>query len=209
VGNTVQVAIAAANIGEVLVDQGRYDEVEEPLQEARRAYLAAGFSDGIGFVDLLIGRMYGIDGRLTESVEALERSIKEREGLGVGGAILEAEIYLADARCRAGSPEAGLKILTDAEASAPPDYVDYYKPLLFRIRGSILASAGRTDESVESLEAGIALSDERADAFAHALLVLTLAGVDPSLVSESASDEAQGTLQLLGVRSAPGISLSV
>ncbi len=209
VGNMIDAAVAAANIGEVLVNQGRYSEAEEPLRAARRTYRASAHREGVGFVDILIGRMYGIEGRLDESERALKSSITALEGLGLGGSILEAEIYLADAECRAGSPETGLKILSDATSVAPPEHAEYYELLFSRIRGSILASAGRTGEAVVALKEAIATASERGDSFERSLSVLTLDRVAPDQADDASTQEARRTLRTLGVRSVPGISLDM
>ena len=206
-GNTVEAAGAAANVGEVLVNQGRYEEAEEPLRAARRAYDASGFTEGVGFVDLLIGRMYSIDGRIAESMASLEQAIDELTALDLRMWIFEAEIHLADAKCRAGSPSSGLDVLESAVAAAPADHVDYYRPLLLRVRGSILDSAGRTDEAVVSLSEGLIVSKERGDDFEYGLNVLTLARVERARVDDVTVAEARETLTSLGVVSAPGISL--
>jgi tetratricopeptide (TPR) repeat protein len=207
VGNMVDAAAARANIGEVLVNQGRHEEANEQLRSARRTYLSSGFSEGVGFVDLLIGRMYGIMGRLEESERALRGSIEELEVFGLGGSILEAEIHLADAVCRAGSPQVGLQLLDEAEGAAPPEHADYYRPLLSRIRGSILDSAGKTEEAISCLEEAIALASERGDVFEHGLLVLTLFRVAKDRVEDTTLEDAREALRNLGVRSAPGILL--
>jgi tetratricopeptide (TPR) repeat protein len=208
VGNMIDAAGAAANIGEVLVNQGRYDEAEGYLRSARRTYQASGFAGGISFVDLLIGRMYGIKGDLDKSENALLGSIEESRLFGLNGLILEAEIHLADAKCRSGSPEVALQVLDDAQASAPTEHAEFYELLLSRIRASILDAAGRTDEAIEYLERAITLSSERGDTFEHGLLVLTLSRVANDRVSADARDQATEALRDLGVRSTPGISLS-
>jgi class 3 adenylate cyclase/tetratricopeptide (TPR) repeat protein len=208
VGNMVDAAGAAANIGEVLVNQGRYDEAEGFLKSAKRAYQASGFTEGVGFVDLLVGRMYGIKGDLKESEASLRGSIKELEAFGLGGSILEAEIHLADAKCRAGAPDVGLELLDEAERSAPPEHADFYMPLLSRIRGSILFSAGRVDDAIACLEEAIPLAAERGDTFEHGLLVLTLSRIANDRIGDTDLEEAKEALRNLGVRSTPGISLS-
>jgi class 3 adenylate cyclase/tetratricopeptide (TPR) repeat protein len=207
VGNMVDAAGAAANIGEVLVNQGRFAEAEEPLRAARRIYLGSAHGEGVGFTDVLIGRMHGIEGRLKESEHDLRRSIAALEELGLGGSTLEAEIYLADAACRAGSPERGLRILSDAGAVAPPEYVNHYQPLLARIRGSILASSGQTAEAIAELKIAIASASERGDAYELSVAVLNLDRVSPDQTDDASRQEARKTLRTLGVRSVPGISL--
>jgi tetratricopeptide (TPR) repeat protein len=206
-GNMVLAAFAAANIGEVLLNQGRSRDAEDPLREARRSWLASGFSEGVVFADLLLGRMYGIQGSLDESEEALDAAITEASSLGLDGWRFEAAIYLADALCRAGSPAAGLNVLDEAELAAPQDYVDYYTPLLSRIRGTVLDAAGRKSEATAVLDEGIRVAGEREDSFALGLLVLTLETVAHDQTDEIAVQNATETLRALGVRSVSGAAL--
>ncbi len=203
----VDAATAAENIGEVLVNQGRYEDAEKPLREARRIFRASGYSEGVAFADLLLGRMYGIRGSLSDSESSLKDSILAWEALGLGGAGLEAAIYLADAQCRSGSPETGLATLVAAESKAPADYLDHFQPLMSRIRGSILSAAGLDEEAVTALDYGIALADERGDMYEFGLLVLTLEKVSRDRLDESLRLRALEALRSLGVRSAPGISV--
>jgi class 3 adenylate cyclase/tetratricopeptide (TPR) repeat protein len=207
VGNMIDAAGAAANIGEVLVNQGRHEEAKDKLRSARRTYQASGFAEGVGFVDLLVGRMYGVMGDLEESEKALRESIEEMGVFGLDGSVLEAGIHLADATCRAGSPEAGLQMLDEAAAATTAEHAEFYALLMSRIRGSILDSAGRTEEAIACLEAAIALASERGDRYEHGLLVLTLSRIANERIEEIARQEAREELRKLGVRSAPGISL--
>jgi tetratricopeptide (TPR) repeat protein len=209
VGNLVDSAVAAANIGEVLVNQGRYDEAREPLEEARRIYSASGFSEGVAFTDLLLGRMHGVNNDFVGSEHALEESITLASELGLDGWKLEASIHLADAKCRAGSAEAGLAIITKAEEAASADFRDYYAPLLARIRGSILSSAGYQERAIEVLEEALPIATERGDAYEAALLSLTLDHVAPDRATDSSRSDAIEALSALGVKSVPGLSLSV
>ncbi|MCL1587698.1 MAG: tetratricopeptide repeat protein [Actinomycetia bacterium] len=207
VGNMVDAASTGANIAEVLLNQGRYDEAEGPLLEARRVYLASGFFEGVAFTELLLGRMYGIQGDHETAEATLKTSIQHLEDLGVAGWSFEASLHLADATCRSGYPDDALAILAAAEAEAPPEYVEYYGPLLARIRGSILDSAGQPQESAGTLEAGIQLAEERNDAYEHGLLILTLARVAHDRTLAEERQAARDALRTLGVRSVPGVSL--
>jgi class 3 adenylate cyclase/tetratricopeptide (TPR) repeat protein len=209
VGNMVDAASTGANIAEVLLNQGRYDEAESPLLEARRVYLASGFFEGVAFTELLLGRMYGIQGDHDAAQATLRTSIQHLEDLGVAGWSFEASIHLADATCRSGFPGDGLTILAAAEAGAPPEYVEYYGPLFARIRGSILDSAGQAEESVGTLEAGIRLAEERDDAYEHGLLILTLARIAHDRTLTEERQAAREALRTLGVRSVPGVSLRI
>ena len=207
-GNAVEAAHAAANIGEVLVNQGRFDEAEEPLVAARRTYVASGFDEGIAFVDVLLGRMYGLRGDLGRSKELLESAIEASKRLGLDGYGLEASIHLADATCRAGSPPEGLRILDDAMRRSPSEYLDFYSPLFARIHGSILDAAGDTESAINALEAGLAAATGRGDAYESALLTLTIDRVGGGRLDVDQRVEARETLRTLGVRSVPGLLVS-
>ncbi len=209
VGNMLDAASTGANIAEVLLNQGRYDEAESPLLEARRVFLASGFFEGVAFTELLLGRMYGIQGDHDAAQATLRTSIQHLEDLGVAGWSFEASIHLADVTCRSGFPGDGLTILAAAEVGAPPEYVEYYGPLLARIRGSILDSAGQAEESVGTLEAGIRLAEERDDAYEHGLLILTLARIAHNRTLTEERQAAREALRTLGVRSVPGVSLRI
>ncbi len=204
-GNAVEAAHAAANIGEVLVNQGRYDEAEEPLVSARRTYAATQFDEGIAFVEVLLGRMYGLRGDLDRSEDHLQSAIEASARLGLDGYSLEASIHLADALCRSGSPSRGLSVLAEAAGSAPAEYLDFYSPLFARINGSILEAAGQHQDAVAALEAGRSVALERGDSYETTLLTLTLDRIDPDTVSDADRSQARETLRTLGVRSVPGL----
>ncbi len=206
-GNAVDAAHTAANIGEVLVNQGRYAEAEEPLTTARRTYAASGFGEGLAFVDVLFGRMYALEGDLHRSERSLKAAIDEFRELGLDAYVLEASLHLGDATCRAGSPIDGLAIIDAARAEAPAEYTDYYAPLLARIRGSVLSATGDVGRSIELFEEGRATAAERGDVYEEALLILTLDRIDPGRVTEADRARAREMLRTLGVRSIPGIDL--
>ncbi len=203
VGNVVEVARADSNIGEVLVNQGRFDEAEEPLFSARRVHAASGFDEGIAFVDILIGRMFGLRGELDQSSQYLESAIAASRGLRLDADILEASIHLADAACRSGDPAAGLRILDRATGEAPDEHLDFFAPLLARVRGSILDADGQHDEAMSVLKGGLAEASDRGDTYEAALLVATLDRIDSSAVLDGQRSEAQETFRTLGVRNVP------
>ena len=174
---------------------------------ARRRYAASGFGEGLAFVDVLIGRMHGLRGDLEAAERSLRSAIDESRELDLEASALEASIHLADATCRSGSPDRGLAILDEAEAEAPAAYTDYYAPLLARIRGSILDSAGRHEDSVETLEAGRATAAERGEVYEEALITLTIGRIEAAAVDDDQRARAREMLRTLGVRSISGIDL--
>ena len=209
VGNIVEVARADANIGEVLVNQAKFAEAEEPLFDARRIYSASGFDEGIAFVDVLIGRMYGLRGDLERSARYLESAIDASRGLQLDAHILEASIHLADAACRSGDPHEGLAILERAADEAPAEYLEFFLPLFARVNGSVLDAAGDTDRALEVLDQGLTEATERGDVYEAALLVEAIERIDDRRIDEASRVAARETLRTLGVRSASGDSVVV
>ncbi len=209
VGNMVEAARADANIGEVLVNQGRFDEAEEPLFSARRINAASGFDEGIAFVDVLIGRMYGLRGDLERSSEYLNSAIEASRKLRLDAYIFEASIHLGDAACRSGDPAEGLAVLRAAAEETPAEYVDFFGPLYARILGSVLDADGQSDLALETLEAGLAQATDRDDAYEAALLIATIDRIAPSRLADEQRVAARETLRTLGVRSVPGSAFEI
>ncbi len=206
-GNAVEAAHAAANLGEVFVNQGRHNDAEEPLLFARRTYLASHFDEGLAFVSVLLGRMEGQRGNLDVSEAYLSSARDTARRLGLEGYVLEASVYMADAERRAGSPDRGLEILDRAASDAPPDYMEHYSPFFHRVKGSILHAAGQLPESLHALEAGLEFADERDDRYEAALLAVTIDRISLADVDAPRLERARETLRTLGVRSDLGIEV--
>ena len=98
-------------------------------------------------------------------------------------------------------------MLDEAERGASQDYVDYYAPLLSRIRGTVLDAAGRRSQATDVLDEGIRVATGREDTFELGLLVLTLARVTNDQTDAIALQNATETLRSLGVRSVSGVAL--
>ena len=200
-GNTIDAAHAAANIGEVLVNQGLCARAEGPLREARRTYRASSFAEGVVFVDILLGRMQRLNGDSAASEESLRAAIGMAEELGLEGWVFEALVYLADVRGRSGDVSGAKTLLEDAAERTPPEYVDHYAPLFARIYGSTLFAAGNVEAAVATVKEGLAVSEQRADTYEYAMLVRTLSRIAPAEVDAATQVESERALTALGVRS--------
>ena len=199
-GNTAESAVAMSNIGELLVNQGRYDEAAPVLEEARRTFVASGFADLLAFTDLQLGRLYRRLGELAQSRSHLESALRVATDLGIDGWILEATIYLAHTECQAGEPGRALDMIDKARRMAPSDYVDLYAVTMSRITGSILEADGDVDGAVRLLEEGLAAAKERSDSYEESLISLQIDRLAPGRLSGSAVEDATETLRTLGVR---------
>jgi class 3 adenylate cyclase/tetratricopeptide (TPR) repeat protein len=199
-GNTAESAVAMSNIGELLVNQGRYDEAAPVLEDARRTFVASGFADLLAFTDLQLGRLYRRLGDLSRSRTHLESALGVARDLGIDGWILEARMYLAHTECQAGQTRLALTMLGEARAAAPPDYVDLYAVTLARITGSILEADGDTHEAIQVLERGLSTAKERSDSYEAALITLQIEHLAPGRIPDDVVQEANETLRTLGVR---------
>ncbi|MDJ0791716.1 MAG: adenylate/guanylate cyclase domain-containing protein [Acidimicrobiia bacterium] len=208
-GNNVNAAETAANIGEVLVNQGRFDEAEEPLVTARRTYVASDFSEGVAFVDVLLGRMHGQRGDQELAERYLRSAIDLSRGLGLDEYVYEASIRLADAVCRSGDPESALAILDEARSTAPADFQEFFAPLHLRISASVLDASGRRRESIEAFDAAHKAALDLGETFEAALAILALSNAEPAMVDDQTVAEATATLRTLGVRRVPSLGLVI
>ena len=117
-GNAVLAAIAAMNLGEILVNQGRLDEAEPTLAEASRI-LRASAHDGSMFAEMQVGRVAMERGRYDVAEAHLGRSHDEALSAGRRDSALEAAVHLADCRLRSGRAEDALNTLLTARREAP------------------------------------------------------------------------------------------
>jgi class 3 adenylate cyclase/tetratricopeptide (TPR) repeat protein len=153
-GDRATAAVAAGNLGEVLVSQGRLDEAEMVLTDARRALRAAGYTPHALFAELQLAKIALDRGRPDDAVPALQAIVAEASTVGHPIMVLEAVVQYAHALVVAGDPAAGLAALDDGVASAG-EVVELLSVPVGRARGEALAALGRLDEADESLDAAL------------------------------------------------------
>jgi len=202
-GNNLHAATSAANIGEILVNQGHLPHAREALLSSKRTNTASGFEEGIVFADMLIGRIDALEGDLEQAHALLSSAAEKAEQLGIAGWQYEASIYIADVLCRAGSPDKAIAFLDDARHGIPDAYAAHYAPLLARVQASILQSGGRAEEAVLVLRDGANAAEKAGDPFEFALLTLTLAALSADEVDTEAHARVNDILKNLGVSRPP------
>ena len=154
-GDRAAAAVAAGNLGEVLVTQRKLDEADQVLTEARRALRAAGYTPHALFAELQRTRIDLERGRRAEALAALEAIVTEAGAVGYPVLTLEAAVHLAHAHAVAGDPEQGLAALEEA-ALATGDEVALASVALERTRAECLLALGRADDAEARLEAALA-----------------------------------------------------
>ncbi len=72
-GNEVDAASGTINIGEILADQGRYEEAREQILGALHVLRAASYRYAIAYSAMLLGRLASRTGSFEEAHRALRR----------------------------------------------------------------------------------------------------------------------------------------
>jgi tetratricopeptide (TPR) repeat protein len=143
-------AFGDCNVGEVLSDQGRWEEAEQVLREALRIWRGSRYEWGAAFATALLGRTVVRAGRHSEGIGLLEEGLAGLRRLGAMSDTALVEAYVAEALAFAGEPERALaaadRLLVAASRTAP---------LLHRVRGFALAQRGAREPAEEALMASL------------------------------------------------------
>jgi tetratricopeptide (TPR) repeat protein len=150
IGNHVQAAISAMNIGEIHVNRGDADAAEPLLREALRVFRASGYQDGAALCETYLGRMSLARRDLAEARRALEHARDHFAELGIAGGVLEATVYLAECHVLGGDAGAALRLLADAATDA-----GVLMAAIARVRALALLHAGRVRDAAIEIDAGL------------------------------------------------------
>ena len=154
-GNPANVAYTDCNMGEILSDQGRFDEAKKHLERARRVWSATGDAQGRTIVTLYLGRVAVRTGRYAEGLRVLADAEDELRGLKLDVFAELAAAFLAEAEALGGDPARALTMAELALRSA-----NRFVPLLHRARGFACGRLGRVGEARRELEASIVAARE-------------------------------------------------
>jgi tetratricopeptide (TPR) repeat protein len=201
IGSMQHAASAAANIGEVLVSQRRFDKAEATLTGAIRDLRAYKLIEQLGFAEIQMGRLEMERGNLEEAVILLGRIAGDAAAGGRNDDALEAAIYLADALVRSGQPERALEILDEAEARAGDEAL-FYEASLIRVRTEALAALGDAEGALALAEKGLTVARDHGLLYEEALLLRTKSEASQLAGNEDgtkAVEEAERLLHRLGV----------
>ena len=109
-GNLVFAAVTAANIAEVLLDQGRLEGVATLLAESSRVINAAGMAAGVAFVMYLDSRLALMEGRLEEAIDRFDAAIAEAQSSQSGHELLYSCTGKAEALAAAGRLDEAMEL---------------------------------------------------------------------------------------------------
>ena len=197
-GNEAEAATCGANIGEVLVSQGRLEEAEEILVPSVRVLRAYGLVDAAIFAEIQLARLRlfrGDDGAI-ETMVALQA---EAARTGQVQSAIEAAILVAHGLVIAGHPAEALDTLAETERGSGGE-AELYGSMIARTRARALAALDRTEEARDAVAAGLTQAREQGLAFEVAQLRLVEAGlIEDAPTAQLVRTEAEGLLRELGV----------
>ena len=195
VGDVTSAQLGGANLGEVLVNQGRLDEAEPLLVEARRNLRASGHAWGAAWADLHLGRLLVQRGDLEQAERILAGCVAENRAMGSGESVYEASIHLGHCLVAAGRPAQALDAIDAARVGEP----SLFDASAARVRALAHLALDEPEAAAVEVRAGVAFARERGLTFDLAGLLQVAATLGVTDVGDA--DEAQQLLDQLGVAS--------
>jgi tetratricopeptide (TPR) repeat protein len=180
-GLLVGVATSDVNVGEILSDQGQFDEAETHLNRARRV-LTATRDHYAAYVEMLLGRLLVRKGRYQDGLQLLERAAADLQHFGLDMYTGLSQALIAEAEAFGGDPFRAMEV-----ASRELQANDQARPLATRAAGIALARLGEEAAAMRELRHSLNTARERAAAYDIAATIDTidaLGNADPHLLAE-------------------------
>jgi class 3 adenylate cyclase/tetratricopeptide (TPR) repeat protein len=151
-GNAANAAFGDCNVGEVMSDQGHWEEGESLLRRARQVWRGTGYEWGVAYAGAMLGRLAAREGRHGQAFARLLESAGRFRALGVLGDVELAEALLAEAAALAREPRSAAAAA--ARLLEAPD-TGFLRPLLMRVLGAARAQLGAREGADEALHASL------------------------------------------------------
>jgi class 3 adenylate cyclase/tetratricopeptide (TPR) repeat protein len=210
-GNDVDGASGTCNIGEVLADQGRYEEAEATVNDALRVWRAARYRHGIGFAHLLLGRVAARTGRFDEAASHFATARHEFAGAQLGGEVRMVDGSVVESLVLQGHADDALalasQLLGGDDAATADTETGTLGPPLERLRGYALMQLGRNDAAHAAMLAALEAAHRQQSDYEIALALVALARLARATGDLAAADrlhdDASGPLERLHVVTVP------
>jgi tetratricopeptide (TPR) repeat protein len=155
-GRPADGAFTDYNVGEILADQGHFDEADGYLQRARRIWSATGERQGVAEVEMLLGRLAMRRGRYQDALPVLEAARADLRRFAMDASADLALALIAEAEAFLGDPQRALQIARQELEAGQRN-----RPLIERVAGIALARLGETDAAKSKLMDALASARER------------------------------------------------
>ncbi len=152
-GNEVDAASGTINIGEILADQGRYEEAREQILGALHVLRAADYRYSIAYSAMLLGRLESRTGSFEEAHRHFDEA---RDGFTASGLHFDAaEVDSMVAECLAleGRSQEALELASPLVATMVEQGSPRGVALVERVRGYALVQQGHLDAARVAFEA--------------------------------------------------------
>jgi class 3 adenylate cyclase/tetratricopeptide (TPR) repeat protein len=177
-GNDVDAASGTCNIGEVLSDQGHYDQARHNLDDALRVYRASRFRYGVGYASMLLGRLSARTGCFDDADEYFAVAHAEFKAAELVDDVRQADVAVAEAALLRGDHATARSLAERAIDDAARDHaVPLILPLAQRIRGQVFFASGSLAEARDAFEASLSAARTRGAQYDEALGLIALAGL--------------------------------
>lgn len=204
-GNVVDAAYPEVNLGEVLLNQRRYEEAEDRLTHAVRVLRVTGENSMASFAEMLLARVYLEREEFGRAAAVLEGVIEEASEIGFATVTTEASLHAADLARRQGEPDGALRRLSVAMGNAG-EVASAFALTEQRFRAESLGDLGRSSEALEVVAAALEEAEERNQLYDVAMLLELRARLLGDVDDRSAVDSAERARSLqdrLGIRARP------
>jgi tetratricopeptide (TPR) repeat protein len=206
-GDEGEVAIGAANIAEIYLEQGRLSDADDVLTEAARTTRAGGYRPPLAYILGLLGRAAAGSGRFDEARAHFDEARSIFEEVGVRAYVFLIQVRTAELYVQMGDPDRALQEAEEAFATAAElDGTPAQLPLLHRIRAYAQMQLGNFTAAREELEQSLAAARTRKKPHEIAMALTAGSQLDQLELGEpnlAAEREAQEILARLGVVSLP------
>ena len=209
VGDPVRRADPVFNIAEIRCDQGRLEEAATFLDEALRAWKAAGWRVRVALGTRLHGVLALRAGRAAEALDLLEQARAGFVEVGAQSEVLATDGPIVESLLLVGEDERARALALDAVARARAAGArNVHLPMLRRALGSVLVQGGDPDGARRAFEESLRAGSERSARYEVALTLDALArleraeGAHPEAL-EAERDEIRAALGVVSPPPAP------
>jgi class 3 adenylate cyclase/tetratricopeptide (TPR) repeat protein len=206
-GNVVDAAIDDANLGEILLYQGRLIEAEAALRKALRVFRASGVRAYEVFAATMLAATESRSGRFDEAWEMFEEV--EELSRAVGDASRSADVagLRAESMLLQERPDEAVRIIHALLGSLPKTHP--FVPWLLRNRGFALMQSGSREEAEETLKKSLAAGRSLGAAHdvALSLVALLRCGASDGRPRDEMEHERDELFERLGIVSIPNVRL--